>query len=290
MNGVILTNAHTHYEDIDYQPKRLKEEFEKLGVKIDILNNDFFPAFIYKDSIVNNLGKYDFCVYLDKDINTVRLLEKAGIKCFNNSDAIYHCDNKALTNIKLANNNILMPKTLMAPKIYNNEKILISLIENIEKLLEYPFVMKIAQSSQGMGVFLINNREELLQKIDQNRAKEIIFQEYIKNSFGQDVRVIVIDHKVVGAIKRQNKEDFRSNLTNGGSSIKFDVNEKLSKIACKITNILNLDYAGLDFLIDEDKYYLCEVNSNAFFKGFEKTSNINVAKIYAEYIIQKLTN
>jgi glutathione synthase/RimK-type ligase-like ATP-grasp enzyme len=45
----------------------------------------------------------------------------------------------------------------------------------------------------------------------------------------------------------------------------------------------------MDFLIDKDGTpILCEVNSNAFFKGFEKVTGINVAKKYAEFIIKDL--
>ena len=45
----------------------------------------------------------------------------------------------------------------------------------------------------------------------------------------------------------------------------------------------------MDFLIGKDGNPLvCEVNSNAFFKGFEKVTGINVAKKYAEYILKDL--
>ena len=33
---------------------------------------------------------------------------------------------------------------------------------------------------------------------------------------------------------------------------------------------------------------VCEVNSNAFFGGMEKATGINVARAYAEYIIESI--
>ena len=49
--------------------------------------------------------------------------------------------------------------------------------------------------------------------------------------------------------------------------------------------MLNLDYCGVDLLYGEDGPVLCEVNSNAFFEGLEAATGVNVAKLYAEYIV-----
>ena len=57
----------------------------------------------------------------------------------------------------------------------------------------------------------------------------------------------------------------------------------------KIAKILNLDYMGVDLMYGENgEPILCEVNSNAFFEGMEKATNINVAKAYAEYVLSAI--
>ena len=40
MKGIILTNAYVNTGDIAFQPERLKQEFELLGVEIDVIPND----------------------------------------------------------------------------------------------------------------------------------------------------------------------------------------------------------------------------------------------------------
>ncbi len=37
-----------------------------------------------------------------------------------------------------------------------------------------------------------------------------------------------------------------------------------------------------------DGYFVCEVNSNAFFGGIEKTTGINVARAYAEHVVKEM--
>ncbi len=52
--------------------------------------------------------------------------------------------------------------------------------------------------------------------------------------------------------------------------------------------MLDLDYCGIDILQGNNKYYICEVNSNAFFGGIEAVTGINIAEKYASYICKKV--
>ena len=41
-------------------------------------------------------------------------------------------------------------------------------------------------------------------------------------------------------------------------------------------------------MFNKEGYYVCEVNSNAFFGGIESVSGINIAKAYCQYIYQTI--
>lgn len=289
MKGIIIVNSHTHNSLLDYQPKRLKQEFELLGHNIDIVDNDCFVVTIENQGFKSKLHEYDFCIYLDKDIPTLKAIEKTGIRIFNNPSAIINCDDKALTYIELCGL-VPLPKTLFGAKIYNQEEIKNSYIENIEKELRYPFILKINKSSQGRGVFLINNREELLCQLNLNKDKDLIFQEYISQAKGEDIRILTIGHNVIGAIKRYSTNgDFRSNCAVGGSAEVYPLDDQLKSIALSIVDKMNLTYSGIDILkTNSSQYMVCEVNSNAFFKTFEETTKENIAKQYAMYILNEI--
>ena len=46
MKGLILVNAYTKSEHELNQPRRIQAELEGLGVKCELLRNDFVPAYI----------------------------------------------------------------------------------------------------------------------------------------------------------------------------------------------------------------------------------------------------
>lgn len=290
MKGIILVNAFSTSKEYLYQAKRLKEEFNKKRVDIDIKKNNFFPAIIDSGDIKLALQGYEFCVFWDKDKYILKALSMSNIPIFNSYESIIKCDDKMLSYLELTGQGFSMPKTLPGFLCYElKEKISINSIIMIENELSYPFIIKKSYGSLGKGVYLVNNRIELIQTLEKVKTMPHLLQEFIKASYGKDIRIIVIGNKVIGAMLRQSENDFRSNIAVGGCGMRFIPPKPLKEMAEKISKILKLDYCGIDFLINENgEYFICEVNSNAFFLRFEQTTNINVALKYVEHILVKL--
>lgn len=285
--GIIFNNAYSNIKSSVYQSERLKEEFDKLDVQIDIVKNNYFANYIDEcGNIKSEIINYDFCIYLDKDKYILNMLDKIGLKTFNNCQAIVTCDDKMLTHIALSQNGIKMPTTLSGLLCYSDESSLnMFTVEKLETILKYPIVIKESYGSLGKSVFLVQNRSELLSKMEELKLKPHLFQQFIRSSCGQDVRVVVIGKKVFASMRRVSKTDFRSNIELGGVGEPYELNENFISMSEKIAEILNLDYCGIDLLFGENgEPILCEVNSNAFFGGIEKVTSKNVAKKYAEYI------
>ena len=284
--GLILINAYSRLKSSLNQSERLKEELERLNVCVDIYPNDFFASQI--DSFGNIKTKtegYDFCIYLDKDKYISHMLEKSGLRLFNSHTAIEVCDDKMLTSITLANSKIPMPKTLAGLLCYDGgAEIGKSVFDSVESELGYPLIVKTSYGSLGKGVFKADNREDLIKIANNLKCTPHLFQQFIKSSSGRDIRVIVIGGKFTAAMVRQSKGDFRSNLELGGTATAINPPQEVISLCERTAKLLKLDYCGIDVLFGEDGYYICEVNSNAFFGGIEKATKVNVAKAYAEYI------
>ena len=113
-----------------------------------------------------------------------------------------------------------------------------------------------------------------------------IMQEYIAVSGGRDVRINVVGGRVVASMYRYNDNDFRSNITNGGSMKKYDADPAQAEIAVKACEAIGLDFAGVDVLFGEDGPIICEVNSNPHFKTTLECTGINMAEHIMAHILK----
>ena len=289
MKGLILNNAYYETPSTMYQGERLAAELKKLGVLTDIKRNDFFGAKIVDGSLENAATGYDFCIYLDKDKYVSYALEKCGLRLFNRHEAIQVCDDKAVTFLQLANSGIPMPKTLPGLLCYDpTASVSANTCAVLERELGYPMIAKQCFGSLGKFVYKIDNRTELEKLSEELKCTPHLFQKFIAESEGKDIRVIVIGGKAVAAMQRQSQTDFRSNIELGGVGTPIEIDEELHTLCQKVANLLQLDYCGIDILYGKDGYLLCEVNSNAFFGGIERVTGINVAGAYAKHIIEEM--
>lgn len=291
MKGFILQNAYFNVIEYSTQAQRIKDELNLLGVECDIIRNEYGCVTVDKD-VKTAFDGYDFCVYLDKDKYLLKALEKSGVRTYNSFDAIEICDDKMATYLSLSENGIDLPLTIPCVLCYDNKvTVCKEQAELIEKKLSYPLIIKSNYGSRGTGVYLIKDRAQLIAKMNELKMTPHLFQKFIPESFGKDLRVIVIGGKVLGGMLRQSKGDFRSNVALGGSATPYPIDDKLTAVCQKCASVLGLDYCGIDVLFGQDDTpYVCEVNSNAFFYGFESATGLNVAKAYAEYIVKTMQN
>ena len=271
----IVINAYTGSLHELHQPQRLKEELFLLGVETEIVRNS--PKLIEREG--------DFCVYFDKDKYYARLLERK-FRLFNRAEAIEICDDKLLTYFALEG--FPQPKTLPSLLCYTEETPPSEELLHAAETLGYPLVVKECFGSLGKQVYLAKNREELLSISRRLQYKPHLYQEFIAESAGTDLRVIVVGGKAVAAMRRVSESDFRSNAELGGRGEAATIDERAAALSEAVAKKLELDYCGIDLLYGKEGYLVCEVNSNAFFGTLEKVTNVNVAAIYARHIYNEI--
>ncbi|MDZ4751932.1 MAG: 30S ribosomal protein S6--L-glutamate ligase [Flavobacteriales bacterium] len=162
---------------------------------------------------------------------------------------------------------------------------------DVEKILKEvggaPVVIKLLEGTQGLGVVLAENKKAATSVIEAfNGLKaRVIVQEFIKEAKGADIRVLVVDGHVVGAMKRQAKEgEFRSNLHRGGSAEVIELTREEEIAAVKAANALKLGVAGVDMLQSERGPLIIEVNSSPGLEGIEKATGKDIAGQIVKYI------
>ena len=150
--------------------------------------------------------------------------------------------------------------------------------------------MKTSQGTQGDGVFLVRSirqAKELVYRLLAER-NTVLVQEYIRESHGKDIRVIVVGGEVVAAMRRvSNGREFRSNYHLGGRVEQIDLPEEYAKVAIDAANHLGIEVGGVDLLEGRMGPILLEVNSSPGLEGIEKASGVNVAGHIIEMITKR---
>ncbi len=283
--GIIIVNGYFENQATKHQVDSLIKEFALLDTKIEVLKSNTILAYIENGKVKVNLKKADFIVFLDKDVILASLLEKAGYKLFNSAETIRLCDDKMLTYTYLTEKGINMPTTISSPLMYsdNSDK---EFLDKVESILGLPLIVKKVYGSMGAGVFEASTKNDLNELFEKLKRFPHLYQKKVGEN-GVDTRVIVIGKKAVASMKRVNENSFKSNIEAGGKGIATTLTSEEKAFAEKVATLLNADYLGVDILNEDGKPCLCEANSNAFFKGITEVTNVNVAKLYAEYIIKE---
>ena len=294
MTGWIL-----YKKDINesYETQRLVEEFEKQDIKIHVVNPQDVDILVDREDrkSIRVKGKSrqlpDFVIprtgsgttYYIKAI--IRHLERIGVILINGSYAIDNVKDKLYTQQILGQSNLPVPKTMLVKHPID--------VDFIQQSIGYPCIIKTLSGSFGAGVFMADNKTQLKQLLKMaeitNENYDIIIQEYVKDSYGKDLRVLVINGKVVGCMMRQSvDDDFRANITRGGEGIPYQITEDIEWIAGESSRLLDLDIAGVDLLFDNGGYKICEVNSSPGFEGMDKYCKTNIAEQIVTYVKYKL--
>ena len=238
-----------------------------------------------------NLTLPDYVVFADKDIYLAKQLELLGVRVFNTAHAIGVSDDKIATYQYLAQQHLPIPRTIIAPKIFSTGHIDTETIQLAIDQLGFPMILKEAFGSFGEQVYLIRSKVELFRKIESIQGKAFIFQEFISSSYGIDLRLHVVGNQVIAAMKRNNAEDFRANVTAGGSMEVYEPTEQEKALAITATKAIGADFAGVDLLFGPNNQpIICEINSNAHIRNMYDCTGINVADAMIDYILDTLSN
>lgn len=286
MNIVILSRNSNLYST-----NRLVEEGEKRGhdmevidpLKCDLIIEKEKPTIYYKDryldyvdAIIPRIGSsvtfYGCAV--------VRQFEMMHVFTTVSSDAIIRSRDKLRSFQRLSRAGIGMPKT-----VFTNYS------RDVEEVISHvggtPVIIKLLEGTQGLGVVLAESKnaaESVLEAFNGLQAR-VIVQEYIKEAKGADLRALIVDNQVIGAMKRQGKEgEFRSNLHRGGKAdyVKLTVDEL--KAALKAAKALSLPVCGVDMLESDRGPLVLEVNSTPGLEGIEKATEKNIARAIITFI------
>jgi ribosomal protein S6--L-glutamate ligase len=203
----------------------------------------------------------------------VRQFEVMQVNCLNGSDAITKSRDKLHTLQILSQHGLNLPLTSFANSSYDT-KDLIKLVESA------PLVVKLLEGTKGVGVVLAETNKAAESVINAFRSlkADILVQQYIKESKGQDIRCFVVGNQVVASMERIAQEgEFRANIHLGATARAIEISQEEREIAIKAAKVLNLEVAGVDMVRSNNGAKILEVNSSPGLEGIESATGINIA-------------
>ena len=273
-----------------YSTKRLYEEAEKCGWDVKVLDPLALTIVVDRDGgKIFNRGWPVECEAViprigysitRRGVAIVRQFEREGTIILNKSIGITQSRDKLRACQLMSDNEIPVPITAHVGSWKDT-------VRAVSRVGGTPCVIKSTEGTHGYGVFLAKSDQQARQLVYQmlERNMRPLVQEYIKESHGQDIRVLVVGGEVVASMKRKaNGSEFRSNFHLGGSVQKIEINEEQKKIACLAASAMGLDLAGVDMLLSSRGPLILEVNSSPGLEGIETSTGVNIAGEVAKYL------
>lgn len=208
-----------------------------------------------------------------------RQLETMGVPTVNPAAAIAAARDKVGSLQRLARAGLDVPRTALV-------RTPAALAAALDILGGPPVVLKLQHGTQGVGVILVETRAAIESTLDTlwGLGQDVLIQELVAESLGRDVRALVVDGRVVAAMRRHAREgEWRSNVHRGARVEPVQLDPAFEAAALAATAALDLGVAGVDLLEGRDGPRVLEVNPSPGFEGLERATGVDAAERIVEY-------
>ena len=279
-----------------YSTRRLAEAGRERGHAVKVIDPLKFNIALlngravvtYKDKHVNLPG-----IVIPRISGTINSFGMSVVKQFELLDVPVINRSSA---IALARDKFMSAQCLVAKKIDVPATAMIRNPEDIETALNLvggpPVILKLIEGAQGIGVMLAESRDSIESTINAffSLGQNIIIQQFVSESKGRDIRVLVVGDRVVASMRRVAKAgEFRTNIHRGGQGETIALPRLYEDIAIQAVRTLGLDVAGVDIIESTDGPKVLEINPSPGIEALEKINKQDIATEiirYAEHLVK----
>jgi len=254
---VSIQTAKSVYSELNKDKKYKIKVVNPDGKFVQVLRN-------FNPNIVLNLlhGRYGEDGYIQAILESEKVkYTHSGV--LSSSLAI----DKELSKKIFIKNNILTPMYLKFS--YRNNINKLKLINNLQKKIGFPLVVKPLNEGSSVNVFICNKNNILKTLTKLNEYGEVLLEKYIP---GREIQVAILENKVLGAIElRPTRKfyDYQAKYNPKARTehiIPVEISKRkyqeLTKIALKAHKILNCrGVTRSDFRYYKNSFYLLETNT-----------------------------
>ena len=198
-------------------------------------------------------------------------LEAAGVCVLNSPRSLECAVDKYLTTARLAAAGLPVPRTVVC----QGADAALAAFET----LGGDVVVKPLFGAEGRGILRVSDPDlafrtfRTLERID----AVLYLQEFVDHA-GFDVRVLLLDGKVVGSMQRHGDGDFRTNVSRRGRAVPHRPTAEEIEWSLRAAEVTGARFAGIDLLTGRDgRSYVIEVNAVPGWKALASVTGVDVA-------------
>jgi ribosomal protein S6--L-glutamate ligase len=198
-------------------------------------------------------------------------LAAAGVTVLNSPKSLECAVDKYLALVRMESAGLTVPPTVVCESAE-------SALEAFDRL-GGDVVVKPIFGSEGRGIVRVSDTELAVRTFRTlERLQAVLYvQQFIENE-GFDVRLLVLDGKVLGAMRRHANGDFRANVSCRGIAEQHLATEQETEAALGAALAVDARFAGVDLLYGLDgTCYVIEVNAVPGWRAFQRVMGFNVA-------------
>jgi ribosomal protein S6--L-glutamate ligase len=204
-------------------------------------------------------------------MNLLGELEAAGVQVLNGPKAIECAVDKYLTTARLQRAGLPVPRTIVCEDAETAQAAFESLGGDV--------VVKPIFGAEGRGILRVSDPDLALRTFRTlERLEAVLYlQEFIAHE-GFDVRVMVLDGRVLAGMRRRSPHDFRTNVSRQGQAEPIDLSDREREWAQRAAASIGARLAGVDILYDRSGAgYVIEVNGVPGWQALHRVTHCDVA-------------
>lgn len=216
-------------------------------------------------------------------MDALQRLQQRGVHVLNSPKAIEAAVDKFLTTSLIAAEGLPTPKTIVCE---TSDAAMIAF-----ELLGGDVVVKPLFGAEGRGILRVSDPDLAFRTFRTlERTDSVLYLQECISHPGYDIRVLVLNGRVLGAIQRHNPHDFRTNVSRKGEARRHDPTDQECEWAIRAAKGVGACFAGIDLLYDPaGNCFVIEVNAVPGWQAFQRVTGIDVADVVIEFLENERT-
>ena len=199
-------------------------------------------------------------------------LEQSGVVVHNPPRAIECAVDKYLTTARLQAAGLPVPETVVCESAEDAQAAFESLGGDV--------VVKPIFGAEGRGILRVNDPDLALRVFRTlERIQAVLYLQRFVPHPGFDVRVLVLDGRVVAAMRRSSAHDFRTNVSRQAHAAAVEPTDQERAWALAASQAVGTRMAGVDLLYDDQgRGYVIEVNAVPGWQALARVTGLDIAQ------------